>query len=129
MSHHCTEAVTLLTLLVYLVVSLNVARARGKYGVKAPAVTGNEHFERAYRVQMNTLEQMVFFLPSMWLYALLLTDKGAAVGGLIWVIGRMIYSVSYVRNPASRGVGFTISFIAEIGLFLGAAYGVIKALS
>jgi len=129
MSHHYTEAVTLLTLLVYLVVSLNVARARGKYGVKAPAVTGNEHFERAYRVQMNTLEQMVFFLPSMWLYALLLTDKGAAVGGLIWVIGRMIYSVSYVRNPASRGVGFTISFIAEIGLFLGAAYGVIKALS
>ena len=129
MSHHYTEAATLLTLLVYLVVSLNVARARGKYGVKAPAVTGNEHFERAYRVQMNTLEQMVFFLPSMWLYALLLTDKGAAVGGLIWVIGRVIYSVSYVRNPASRGVGFTISFIAEIGLFLGAAYGVIKALS
>jgi glutathione S-transferase len=128
MSHHYTEAATLLTLLIYLVVSLNVARARGKYGVKAPAVTGNEHFERAYRVQMNTLEQMVFFLPSMWLYSLLLTDKGAAVGGLIWVIGRMIYSVSYVRNPASRGVGFTISFIAEIGLFLGAAYGVIKAL-
>jgi glutathione S-transferase len=127
MSHHYTEAVTLLTLLIYLVVSLNVARARGKYGVKAPAVTGNEHFERAYRVQMNTLEQMAFFLPSMWLYAILLTDKGAAVGGLIWVIGRMIYSVSYVRDPASRGVGFTISFIAEIGLFVGAAYGVVKA--
>lgn len=129
MSHHYTEAATLLTLLVYLVVSLNVARARGKYGMKAPAVTGNEHFERAYRVQMNTLEQVVFFLPSMWLFALLLTDKGAAVGGLIWVIGRIIYSVSYVRNPGSRGVGFTISFIASIGMFLGAAYGVIKALS
>jgi glutathione S-transferase len=126
MSHHHTVAATLLALLVYLVVSLNVARARGKYGVKAPAVTGNEHFERAYRVQMNTLEQMAFFLPSMWLYALLLTDKGAALGGLIWVIGRVIYSVSYVRNPASRGVGFTISFIAAIGLFLGAAYGVLK---
>ena len=126
MSHHHTEAATLLTLLLYLVVSLNVARARGKYGVKAPAVTGNEHFERAYRVQMNTLEQMVFFLPSMWLYAILLTDKGAAVGGLIWIIGRAIYSVSYIRSPASRGVGFTISFIAEIGLFLGAAYGIVK---
>lgn len=128
MSYHYTQAATLLTLLVYLVVSLNVARARGKYGVKAPAVTGNEYFERAYRVQTNTLEQMVFFLPSMWLYALLLTDKGAAFGGVIWVIGRVIYSVSYVRNPASRGVGFTISFIAAIGLFLGAAYGVLKAL-
>ncbi|MDO8400351.1 MAG: MAPEG family protein [Bradyrhizobium sp.] len=128
MSYHYTQAATLLTLLVYLVVSLNVARARGKYGVKAPAVTGNEYFERAYRVQMNTLEQMVFFLPSMWLYAILSTDKVAAVGGLIWVVGRVIYSVSYIRNPASRGVGFTISFIAAIGLFLGAAYGVLKAL-
>lgn len=128
MSYHYTQAATLLTLLVYLVVSLNVARARGKYGVKAPAVTGNEYFERAYRVQMNTLEQMVFFLPSMWLYAILSTDKVAAVGGLIWVVGRVIYSVSYVRNPASRGVGFTISFIAAIGLFLGAAYEVLKAL-
>ena len=128
MSHHFTEAATLLTLLVYLMVSFNVARARGKYGVKAPAVTGNEYFERAYRVQMNTLEQMVFFLPSMWLYALLLTDKRAAVGGLIWITGRVIYSVSYVRNPGSRGIGFTISFVAEIGLFLGAAYGVLKAI-
>jgi glutathione S-transferase len=128
MGHHYTEAVTLLALFVYLMVSLNVARARGKYGVKAPAVTGNEHFERAYRVQMNTLEQMVFFLPSMWLYALLLTDRGAAIGGLVWVVGRVIYSFSYVRNPASRGIGFTISFIAEIALFLGAAYGVLAAL-
>jgi glutathione S-transferase len=128
MSHHYTEAATLLTLLVYLVISLNVGRARGKYGVKAPAVTGNEYFERAYRVQMNTLEQMVFFLPSMWLYSLLLTDKGAAVGGLIWVIGRVIYSVAYVQKPASRGAGFTISFMAAIGLFLGAAYGIVKAL-
>lgn len=129
MRYHYTEAATLLALLVYLAVSLNVARARGKYGVKAPAVTGNEHFERAYRVQMNTLEQMVFSLPSMWLLALLLTDKGAAAGGLVWAIGRLIYSVSYVRNPASRGLGFTISFVAAIGMFLGAAYGVIRALS
>lgn len=129
MNYHYSEAATLLTLLVYLAVSLNVARARGKYGVKAPAVTGNEHFERAYRVQMNTLEQMVFFLPSMWLFALLLNDKGAAAGGLIWAVGRIIYSISYVRNPASRGIGFTISFIAAIGMFLGAVYGLIKTLS
>jgi glutathione S-transferase len=85
MSYHYTQAATLVALFVYLFLLLNVARARGKYGVKAAALTGNEYFERAYRVQMNTLEQMVFFLPSIWLCAVLLTDKGAAVGGLIWV--------------------------------------------
>ena len=128
MTHTYTAAITLLALLLYLVVTLNAGRARGKYGVKAPAVTGNEHFERAYRVQMNTLEQMAFFLPSMWLYALLLSDKGAAIGGLIWIVGRAIYAVAYTRNPSSRGLGFGIAMLAEVGMFLGAAYGVIKVL-
>ena len=128
MTHTYTAAITLLALLLYLVVTLNAGRARGKYGVKAPAVTGNEHFERAYRVQMNTLEQMAFFLPSMWLYALLLSDKGAAVGGLIWIVGRAIYAVAYTRNPSSRGLGFGIAMLAEVGMFLGATYGVIKVL-
>ena len=95
--------------------------------MKAPAVTGNEQFERAYRVQMNTLEQLVFFLPSMWLYALLLNDEVAAAVGVIWILGRAIYAVAYTRNPASRGLGYLISLVAQLGLFLGAAYGVLKA--
>ena len=82
MSHTYTAAVTLLALLLYLVLTWNVGKARGKYGVKAPAVTGNDNFERAYRVQMNTVEQMIFFLPSMWLYAFLLNDVGAEKGAL-----------------------------------------------
>ena len=70
-----TAAVTLLALLLYVIVSLNVGEARRKYGVRAPATTGNEHFERAYRVQMNTLEQMAFFLPSLWLCAIFLSTS------------------------------------------------------
>lgn len=128
MGHTYTAAVTLLTLLLYFVLMLNAGRARATYKVKAPAVTGNEHFERAYRVQMNTLEQMVFFLPSMWLYALILNDIGAAIGGLIWVAGRVLYAVAYTRSPASRGPGYAIALIAQFGLFVGAAYGVVKAL-
>ena len=126
MSPHYTESVTIFALLVYLGVTANVARARAKYKVRAPAVTGNEYFERAYRVQMNTLEQMVFFLPSMWLYALLLNDKGAALGGVIWIIGRVIYAVAYSRNPPSRGLGYLISLVVALGLYLGAAYGALK---
>jgi glutathione S-transferase len=128
MSYHYTEAATLLALLVYAGVTCNAAMARARYKVKAPAVTGNENFERAYRVQMNTLEQLAFFLPSMWLYAITLTDVGAAVGGLIWVIGRLIYAFSYIKDPASRSTGFGIAFVAAVGLFLGAAYGVIRAM-
>ena len=104
-----------------------VGQARGKYRIKAPAITGHEDFERAHRVQMNTVEQMVFFLPALWLYAVLLSDKGAAVGGLIWVIGRGFYAVSYLGDPAKRGPGMVISMLAQTGLFLGAVYGVVRA--
>ena len=128
MTHIYTAAVTLLVLLLHLVLTGAVARARGKYGVKAPAVTGNENFERAYRVQMNTVEQMVFFLPALWLYALLLSDRGAAVGGLIWVAGRALYAVNYLRDPATRGPGATITLVAQAGLYLGAVYGVVRAM-
>ena len=122
-----TAAVTLLALLLYWVVSFVAGQARAKYRIKAPAVTGHENFERAYRVQMNTIEQMVFFLPALWLCAVLLSDKGAAVGGLIWVIGRAVYAVSYLDAPEKRGPGFGISMLAQIGLFLGAVYGLVRA--
>ena len=128
MHYPYTAAATLLALLLYLVLVMAVGRARGKYGIKAPAVTGNEHFERTYRVQMNTVEQMVFFLPALWLYALLVNDIGAAVGGLIWVIGRAVYAAGYIAEPTKRGTGMMISFIAQIGLFVGALYGVVRAL-
>ena len=127
MSHIYTAAATLLALLLYLVLTMVVGRARTRYGIKAPAITGNENFERAHRVQMNTVEQMVFFLPALWLYAVLLSDKGAAVGGLIWVIGRGLYAVSYLNDPAKRGPGMVISMLAQTGLFLGAVYGLASA--
>jgi glutathione S-transferase len=122
-----TASVTLLALIVYLVMTMNVGRARAKYGVKAPAVVGNENFERAYRVQMNTLEQLVFFLPALWLCAVLAGDGLAAVGGAIWIIGRVIYGLAYMHDPATRGRGAVITVLAQIGLFVGAAYGVVRA--
>jgi glutathione S-transferase len=127
MSYIYTAAATLLALALYMVVSLVAGQARAKYRIKAPAVTGHEQFERAYRVQMNTVEQMVFFLPALWLCAALLSDKGAAVGGLVWVIGRVVYAVSYLAAPEKRGPGMGISMLAQIGLFLGAAYGLVRA--
>jgi glutathione S-transferase len=127
MSYIYTAAVTLLALLLYMGFSMAAAQARGKYAIKAPAVTGHENFERAYRVQMNTAEQMVFFLPALWLCAVLLSDKGAAVGGLIWVIGRAVYAAAYLDAPRKRRPGVIITMLAQTGLFLGALYGLVRA--
>jgi glutathione S-transferase len=123
-----TAAVTLLVLLLYFLIIGMVASARTKYGVKAPAVTGNEHFERAYRVQMNTLEQMALLLPAMWLYALYSSDIGAAIWGLMWIVGRLIYARAYLADPAKRGPGAIITMVPSVALWLGAGYGVVKAL-
>src|ERR1700683_3448602 len=128
MSQPYTAAVTLIALLVYFYTVGAVCRARGQWALKAPAVTGNEHFERAYRVQMNTLEQMALFLPALWLYATYVSDRGAAVGGLVWVVGRVIYALAYTRDPATRGPGAMITLLASAGLWLGALYGVARAL-
>jgi glutathione S-transferase len=127
MSQVYTAATTLLALLLYFALSNVVGQARAQYGIKAPAVTGHENFERAYRVQMNMVEQMVFFLPALWLCALLLSDIGAAVGGLIWVIGRAIYAVSYMNDPAKRLPGVIICALAQLALWLGAAVGLVRA--
>jgi glutathione S-transferase len=128
MSQPLTAAVTLVALLVYFLITGGVARARAQYGIKAPAVTGHEGFERIYRVQMNTLEQMAMFLPALWLYAAYVSDRGAAVGGLVWVVGRVMYALAYTRDPATRGPGAMITLVATAGLWLGAAYGVAKAM-
>ncbi len=121
-------AVTLVAIFVYMLMSMNVGRARVRYRIAAPAVTGHEHFERAYRIQMNTLERMPVFLSSLWLYAIFVADNGAALGGLVWIVGRVIYAFAYAREPKSHGPGFGISALAELGLFLGAAYGIARAL-
>jgi glutathione S-transferase len=128
MTYIYSAAVTLLALVLHQVVTAGVGQARMQYGIKAPAVTGNEHFERAYRVQMNTVEQMVFFLPALWLCAVLLSDIGAAVGGLVWVLGRAIYAVSYKNDPASRRPGVMLTLLGQYGLFLGAAVGLVRAM-
>lgn len=123
-----TAAVTLLVLLLHLGTTALVGRARVRYRIPAPATTGNEHFERAYRVQMNTIEQMMFLLPALWLCAVLLSDTAAAAAGLVWVLARAAYAVTYVRDPASRVVPVVVSMLAQVALFAGAAAGLVRAL-
>lgn len=123
-----TSLITLLAVALMFWTSLNVGKARVKYEVKAPATSGHEMFDRAYRVQMNTIESAMLLLPSMWIYAALIGDLGAGVAGAIWIVGRLWYAVAYQRDPAKRGPGFGISFLAIAGMWVGGLWGVIQLL-
>jgi glutathione S-transferase len=112
--------VTFAALLLYLWMGIRVGRARTKYAVVAPAVTGAPEFERTLRVQMNTLEWLPLFLPSLWLFACYWDPRIAAAVGAVWILARLAYAISYVQDPAKRGLGFGLQALATFVLLFGA---------
>ncbi|GAA5174873.1 MAPEG family protein [Niveibacterium umoris] len=123
-----TAGVTLLLVLLMFGTAWNVGRAREKYGIKAPATTGNEYFERAYRIQLNTIEWALIFLPTLWIFAAFVGDRHAMIAGLVGLAGRILYAVSYQRDPATRGTGFMIGMAAFGVAGLWSGFAVVKAL-
>ena len=119
--------VVALALLQFIVFGIAVGRARGKYGVKAPATTGNEIFERYFRVQMNTLEQLVVFVPAILLFATPQNALWAAALGAVWLVGRVLFFFSYTRNPASRGLGFMLTMLPSTIMVIGILVSAIRA--
>jgi uncharacterized membrane protein YecN with MAPEG domain len=117
--HNLVAIVTFLALLLYLWTGIRVARARVKHKIMAPAVSGHPEFERAYRVQMNTLEWLPVFLVSMWLFAHYWDGRLAASIGLVWILGRLLYAISYVKDPTKRGPGFGLQAATTLVLLLG----------
>src|SRR3979411_1218608 len=117
---HFTALVTCLAILLYFLTSIRVGKARATFGIKAPAISGNPDFERVFRVQMNTLEWMPIFLPSLWLFAIYVSDGIAAALGLGWIAGRILYMTGYSQAAEKRGLGFGIQASAAILLWLGA---------
>jgi glutathione S-transferase len=118
--YHFTALVTCLAVALYFFTSIRVAKARAKFGIKAPAITGNDDFERVFRVQMNTLEWLPIFLPSLWLFAIYISDPIAAAIGLLWIAGRALYMTGYSQAANKRGRGFAIQALATGILWLGA---------
>ena len=117
------DLVALLALLQLVWFGILVGQARGRYGVKAPAVAGHELFERAYRVQMNTLELMVALLPSLFVAARFWPASWVAGIGAVYLLGRFIYWRAYIGNPASRSLGFLLSMLPIIALLAMALAG------
>lgn len=116
-------AVTLIAALLYAGSILLVGWARWRHGIDAPSVTGHPAFERAHRVQTNTLEQMPIFLPSLWLAAWLHSDAVAGAIGLLFIVFRVVYAVLYLRNSEKRGWGYAPGALCMLALWCLAAWG------
>ena len=125
---HLPALVTLLTVLLLLGTMWAVGRARDKYGIKAPAVSGDPAFERAYRVQMNTLENTVMFLPVLWLAATYGFSGWAGIAGLVWLVGRVWYALAYLKDAGKRGPGFMVGMLGWGALLVMAAIGVVRVM-
>jgi glutathione S-transferase len=120
--------VILLALVEYMVFGFLVGGARARYKVAAPATTGHPDFERTFRVHYNTLELLVAFIPSIWLFGLYLNPRWGAIIGAVFLVGRALYAVGYIRAPEKRELGATLSFAAVAVLLFGALFGVIRVL-
>ncbi|MBE9164641.1 MULTISPECIES: MAPEG family protein [Microcoleaceae] len=120
--------ITISALILYFILTLNVGRARFKYKVSPPQMTGNPDFERVVRVQQNTLEQMILFLPSLWIFSQFISPIWAAGIGAVWIIGRILFAWGYYQAAEKRAAGFGISTLATLTLLGGSLIGIIMAL-
>jgi len=123
-----TAFVILLAVILYFWSGFRVGQARGKFNIKAPATTGNPDFERVFRIQMNMLEWMPIFLPAIWLAAIYVSDIGAALLGIVWIAGRVLYLRGYTEAAEKRETGFFVQAIAAGLLWLAALVGVVVSM-
>jgi glutathione S-transferase len=120
--------VGMLALLEYWVFLMMAGQARGRFGVAAPATAGHPIFERYFRVQMNTLEQLALFLPGLAVFAWAVSERWAAALGVVFIVGRALYARGYIADPAKRGPGFLLTLIANGVLVIGGLVGAVLRL-
>ncbi len=120
--------VIVLALLEFVAFGALVGRARGRYGVKAPAISGHEVFDRYFRVHYNTMELLVVFVPAIWLFGLYVSPAWGAAIGAVYLVARIIYFRSYVADPAKREFGFGLSVAPIFVLLIGALVGAVRVL-
>ena len=123
-----TTLAVLIALLVYFGLGAVVGAARGKFNVPAPQSSGHPEFDKRNRVHMNTLEQLVMFVPAAMFAAPVLGDPTTAVIALVWSVGRLLYARAYYVDPAKRSLGFLLTFLPTLILIIAAAWGAIGAL-
>ena len=111
--------ITISALIVYFATIINVGLARAKYNVSPPATTGDPNFERVYRVQQNTLEQLVIFLPLLWIFSFYVSELWGAILGGVWILGRVLFAWGYYQEASKRTLGFGISSLGIMSMLIG----------
>ena len=114
-----------LALIQYFVFAAQVGMAHGRAGIAAPAMTGNDELERYNRVHLNTLEVLIIFLPAIWLFSMYWNPLIAAAIGVVFLVGRQLYAMAYVKDPAKRTAGFMLTMFSFTVLLIGALVGAI----
>ena len=122
---HYIHLVAALAVLQFFFFGIMVGRARARFGVKAPATTGNDHFERAFRVQMNTLEQLTGFLPALYIAGQFWPPTYVAAVGIVYLVGRFVYWRSYIADPTSRSLGFLLMVSPTFLLLIAGVAGAV----
>lgn len=123
-----TVIVTLLALAQYVYFAIEVGRARGREGIKAPAIMGSDAFERVFRVHQNTLEVLVLLIPSLWAFSYYVSPHWGAGIGAVYLVGRTLYAAAYRREPGSRALGFGLSLLPALVLLVGGLIGAVISL-
>jgi glutathione S-transferase len=120
--------VTICALLVYFGLGIGVAVARVKYKVMPPQITGNENFERVFRAHQNTLEQIVIFLPCLWLFSIFVNPNLGAIIGSVWIVGRIAYAWGYYVEAGKRATGNAMATLATLALMFGTLFNLVRGL-
>jgi len=113
-----TVIITILALAQFILFGIQVGSMRARHEVKAPAVTGHEEFERMNRVHLNTMEQLIVLLPALWIHAQYANPLWGALIGLVYIVGRFVYRAEYLKDPTTRSLGFSMSFVPSVVLLI-----------
>ncbi len=120
--------IVLLALLQYVWFTARVGLARGKYKIDAPACSGDENFERLFRVQQNTLEQLIIMIPGAFAFAHYMSPLWVLAPGVVFILGRFLYGSEYIKDPKTRSPGMGLTLLANVVLVLGALFGLLKGM-
>jgi uncharacterized membrane protein YecN with MAPEG domain len=120
--------IVLLALLQYVFFTARVGLARGKYSINAPACDGDETWDRLFRIQQNTMEQLIVFIPAAFAFAYFMSPVWVLLPGAVFIIGRILYSAEYLKDPKTRTPGMVLTMLSNVVLVLGAGFGVLKGM-
>lgn len=119
--------IVMLALAEYIWFTGRAGALRGKLDVKAPATTGHEGFERAFRVQQNTLEQLIVFIPATYAFAWYVSATWVWIPGALFIIGRFLYASAYLKNPEKRAPGMVATLLANAAMIVAVLIRVVPA--